>query len=278
MKQEIELQYNPRTTVPDVNIYIARGEKESQAARDRYAFQSDVRYGRGPLADLDFFPSAKPGSPLAIFIHGGYWRGRDKKDYTFVANGLMPSGCAVAVMNYDLCPNVTLPEIVQQIKDGLEWIASQAGAWGFDAKNIFVFGHSAGAHLIAAVLAQTGQPYQLKPGLIKKAYLLSGVYNVEPVLDISVNEEIKLKPEQVHAMSPINFSFDPSVAYEVIVGGAEPRDWIGESNNMAEHLKKQGCKVGHHVLAGLNHYSLMFELETPEGFISKIISDDIKAA
>lgn len=275
MIEKIELQYNPRTTVPDVDIYIRRGEKQSETARKRYPFESDVRYGKGPLADLDFFPSVKRGSPLAIFIHGGYWRGRDKKDYTFVANGLMPSGCAVAVMNYDLCPKVELPDIVLQIKEGLEWIAAQADAWGFDAKNIFVFGHSAGAHLIAAVLAQTGQPYQLAPGIIKKAYLLSGVYNVEPVLHISVNEEVKLRPDQVQAMSPINYKFDPSIDYEVIVGGAEPRDWIGESKNMADHLKRQGCKVGLHILENLNHYSLMFELETPEGFISNIISKDI---
>lgn len=276
MNEAIERQYNPRTTVPDVNIYTERGEEQSVSARNRHPFESDVRYGQGPLADLDFFPAAKPGSPLAVFIHGGYWRARDKKDYSFVANGLIPSGCAVAVMNYDLCPKVTLPEIVQQIKDGLEWIAAQAEKWGFDPKNIFVFGHSAGAHLIAAVLAQTGQPYQIKSGVIKKAYLLSGVYNVEPVLHISVNEEVKLKPDQVHAMSPINFKFDPSVDYEVIVGGAEPRDWIGESKNMAAHLQNQGCKVGLHILDGLNHYSLMFELETPEGFISKIITDDFE--
>lgn len=277
MNEAIELQYNPRTTVPDVNIYIKRGEEHSQAARDRYSFKGDVRYGSGPLADLDFFPSTRPGAPLAIFIHGGYWRGRDKRDYTFVANGLMPSGCAVAVMNYDLCPSVELPQIVQQIKDGLEWIAGKSEEWDFDSKNIFVFGHSAGAHLIAAVLAQTGQSYQLKPGIIKKAYLLSGVYNVEPVLHISVNDEVKLRAEQVHAMSPINFKFDPSIDYEVIVGGAEPRDWIGESANMAQHLRRQGCKVGHHVLEGLNHYSLMFEIETPEGFISDIITKDIQA-
>jgi arylformamidase len=278
MNPAIESQFNPRTTVPDVGIYTSRGDKLSAEARARYKFESDVRYGKGPLADLDFFPAKTAGRPLVVFLHGGYWRARDKKDYSFVVNGLIDADCSVAVMNYDLCPAVKLSEIVQQVKDGLVWLTAQSARWGFDPKQIFVSGHSAGAHLLAAVLAQTGQPYQLPAGIIKKAYLLSGVYDVEPVLEISVNEEIRLLPEEVHAMSPLRFKFSPETSYEILVGGGEPRDWIRESSRFAEHLKNQGCAVYYQTMSDLNHYSLMFEFETPEGFISARIRQDIEAS
>ena len=278
MNPAIESQFNPRTTVPDVGIYTSRGDKLSAEARARYTFESDVRYGTGPLADLDFFPAKSAGRPLVVFLHGGYWRARDKKDYSFVVNGLVSADCSVVVMNYDLCPAVKLSEIVQQVKDGLVWLASQAERWDFDPKQIYVSGHSAGAHLLAAVLAQTGESYQLPTGIIKKAYLLSGVYDVEPVLDISVNEEIRLLPEEVHAMSPLRFTFSPETSYEILVGGGEPRDWIRESSRFAEHLKHQGCAVHYQTIGDLNHYSLMFEFETPEGLISSRIRKDLEAS
>ena len=277
MNPAIEAQYNPRTTVPDVAIYTDRGDQLSEQARQTYPFKADIRYGTGLLATLDLFPAARPDRPLVIFLHGGYWRARDKNDYSFVVNSLISADCSVVVMNYDLCPTVKLSEIVQQVKEGIEWIAGQAEQWGFNPNKILAFGHSAGAHLIAAVLAQTGQPYQLAPGIIQKAYLISGVYDVEPVLEISVNAQICLLPEEVHAMSPLNFSFDPATAYEVFAGGGEPRDWIGESTRFAEHLKKNGCATYHETIGDLNHYSIMYELETPEGVIAKRIRQDIEA-
>ncbi len=277
MNPAIEAQFNPRTTVPDVDIYTVRGDKLSEQARQRYSFEANVRYGDGPLATLDYFPASRPGRPLVVFLHGGYWRARDKDNYTFVVEGLISADCSVVVMNYDLCPAVKLSEIVQQVKDGFEWIANQSGRWGFDPKQIFAFGHSAGAHLIAAILAQTGESYQLPKGIIKKAYLISGVYDVAPVLDMSINAEIRLLPEEVEAMSPLNFSFDPETDYEVYAGGAEPRDWIAESSRFAEHLTKNGCAVYHATLDDLNHYSLMFELETPEGLLAQRIRQDVLA-
>jgi arylformamidase len=141
---------------------------------------------------------------------------------------------------------------------------------------MLVSGHSAGAHIIAATLAQTGAGFQLKQHAIKKAYLISGVFDVEPVLEISVNDEVHLKPADVLALSPVRHPFAANVDYEVVVGGAEPRDWIGESTRMAAHLKSMGCRVGLHELPGLNHYSVLHEMDSPAGYISKLVARDLK--
>jgi len=85
-----------------------------------------------------------------------------------VVNGILPLDCSVVVMNYDLCPAVTVQQIVGQTKRGLEWVEKQAAAWQIDPAQIYVSGHSAGAHIIAATLAQTGAEFQLKHHNIKK--------------------------------------------------------------------------------------------------------------
>lgn len=277
MNEAIEKQYNPRTTVtPDELVrFTELGARLSEEARQKYAGRYDLRFGDGPLENADFFYCGKPNRPLMVFFHGGYWRARDKKDYSFVVNGVLPLDCSVVVMNYDLCPAVTVHEIVAQTKRGLEWVHQQAQSWQVDVNQIYVSGHSAGAHIIAATLAQTGADFQLKQHQIKKAYLISGVFDVEPVLEISVNEEVKLQPSDVQVLSPVRHPFASDVAYEVIVGGAEPKDWIGESERMAAHLTRQGCKVGLHVLPGLNHYTVLHEMDRPEGFISRLFANDI---
>lgn len=277
MNEAIEKQYNPRTTVtPEQLVHFSElGARLSAEARQKYVGRYDLRFGDGPLENADFFYCGKPNRPLMVFFHGGYWRARDKKDYSFVVNGILPLDCSVVVMNYDLCPAVTVQQIVAQTKRGLEWIAKQVKQWQVDGEQIYVSGHSAGAHIIAATLAQTGAAFQLKDHNIKKAYLISGVFDVEPVLQITVNEEIKLKPSDIHELSPIRYPFAANVAYEVIVGGAEPKDWIGESERMAAHLRAQGCQVGLHVLPGLNHYTVLHEMDRPEGFVSKLFARDI---
>ena len=278
MNEAVEKQYNPRTTITPEQLaaYTELGTRSSQAARERFKGVYDLRYGTGPLETADFFHCGQPNAPVMIFFHGGYWRARDKKDYSFVVNGLLPLGCSVVVMNYDLCPAVTVAQIVDQTRRGLQWVAQQAAGWGVDGNKTLVSGHSAGAHIIAATLAQTGADFQLKQHAIKKAYLISGVFDVEPVLEISVNDEVHLKPTDILTLSPVRHPFAANVDYEVVVGGAEPRDWIGESTRMAAHLKSMGCRVGLHELPSLNHYSVLHEMDSPAGYISKLVARDLK--
>ncbi|MDP4908691.1 MAG: alpha/beta hydrolase [Burkholderiaceae bacterium] len=277
MNEAIEKQYNPRATVtPEHLAELSEFDARlSEQTRQKYVGVYDLRFGEGPLETADFFYCGKPNRPLMVFFHGGYWRARDKKDYSFIANGILPLDCSLVVMNYDLCPAVTVQEIVRQTKRGLEWVARQAAGWQIDPAQLYVSGHSAGAHIIAATLAQTGAAFELKHHKIKKAYLISGVFDVEPVLQISVNEEVKLKPEDVAELSPIRYPFSSAVGYEVIVGGVEPKDWIGESERMAAHLRAQGCEVGLHILPGLHHFSVLHEMDRPEGYVSKLFARDI---
>ena len=103
MNEAVEKQYNPRTTITPEQLatYTELGARSSQAARERFKGVYDLRYGTGPLETADFFHCGQPNAPVMVFFHGGYWRARDKKDYSFVVNGVLPLGCSVVVMNYE---------------------------------------------------------------------------------------------------------------------------------------------------------------------------------
>src|SRR4030095_14726728 len=128
-------------------------EKRPPAARADFSPQLDLRYGAGPKETLDLFVPAGPFAAVFVFFHGGYWRALDKSDFSFVAPPLLARGIAVAVVNYDLCPDVSIATIVDECRRAIAWLVSDGGGRGASAERIVVGGHSAGGHLAAMLLA-----------------------------------------------------------------------------------------------------------------------------
>ena len=275
---DIETQFNPRHAVANVEEHAARFARLSAAARERHRPLLDVRYGSGPLATLDVFRAAQPGAPLHVFLHGGYWRGRDKSDCSYIADALVPLGITTVVMNYDLCPQVELPAIVDQVHAGLAWVHEHAQEWGADPSCYTASGHSAGAHLIAAALARHADAATRPAGMPSAALLISGVYELEPVLAISVNKEIRLRPEQVAPMSPMRQAPCRPVRLVVSVGGAETQGFIGQSEAFARHCAELGAEARFVNLAGRDHYTIMHLLETPQGELARCIAREMRQA
>lgn len=268
---DIESQYNPRKAVPDVERFTRRTAEWSARARQRLAdARLDLRYGEGRLATLDVFPAAGAGAPVHVFLHGGYWRGRDKSDYSYVAGALVPMGITTVVMNYDLCPAVELPAIVRQVREGFQWIHAHAQEWGGDPAAITASGHSAGAHLIAAALPCAGEA--LAPWAPRAATLVSGIYELEPVLSISVNQEIRLRPEQVDALSPMRHPPHPAVPLVLVAGGAEPTSWVKQSHDFAKACTEAGGSALYVEVPGAHHYSVMSGLEDAGGLLARLIA------
>ena len=107
------------------------------------------------------------------------------------------------------------------------------------------------------------------------ALLISGVYELEPVLSISVNQEIRLRPEQVAPMSPMRQPPCVPVRLTVAVGGAETQGFIGQSEAFARHCAAHGADARFLNFAGRDHYTVMQLLEAPEGELAKLIARDL---
>lgn len=271
-REDHEWQYNPRLSVPGFERYAARAAELSRAARGRRPGRCDIAYGPTPLSTLDVFPAGRTDAPLHVFLHGGYWRGRDKADYSYLADALVPHGVTVVVMNYDLCPRAELPAIAAQVREGLRWIHGHAAELGGDPDRLTASGHSAGAHLVAMALAGTGtgaEAGRLPEGMLKAAVLISGIYELEPVLGISVNETIRLRPEQVDALSPMRRPPGPGTRLDIVAGGAETPAWKAQSRDFAQACRQRGADCTHHEIAGQDHFSIMTLAETPEGPLAR---------
>ena len=104
----LDEQYNNRARVPDYARHLGHWAEASALSRSRSNCRLDLRYGDGALENLDVFPTAAPGAPVLVFLHGGYWRALDKSDFSFVAPVFTQAGAMVVVPNYALCPTVTV--------------------------------------------------------------------------------------------------------------------------------------------------------------------------
>lgn len=263
--EDFERQYNPRQAVPDHQRKIDARVTVSAEARCRIEGVYDLRYGPGPLEVLDVFPAEADDAPVQIYIHGGYWRAQDKSDVSFLAEPFAAAGACVVIVNYDLCPNVTLPEIIAEMVRALTWTHGNIAEWGGDPKRIFISGNSAGAHLGAMMLAHDWRADGLPEDLIKGAALLTGVYDPEPILGISVNQEIGLTRDMLASVSPLQNLPRRDLPLLVPVGGGETDEWIKQTRVYVDQCQANGIGAEYMELPGADHFDMTAAMGDEDG-------------
>ena len=108
--------YDNRAAVPDHPAIIDGWARDAAGFRDSHPFEMDRVYGARPRNRFDFIQAPLDnGGPLIVFIHGGYWRSLEKSSFSHMAAGPLAHGLSVAIPEYSLCPDVTLPKNDVQI-------------------------------------------------------------------------------------------------------------------------------------------------------------------
>ena len=114
--QDLSRQMMPRIAVPDHEHWLVEDLALSEDLKGRISIIPDQRYGDGPRQVADLFPATRPGGPIVLFFHGGFWRALSKDHVAHVAGPLVEGGASVVVPGYDLCPTVPL-HAVQAVLD-----------------------------------------------------------------------------------------------------------------------------------------------------------------
>ena len=217
---EIDRAYDPSLEVADL-AGIRRGYAEqSERARRTLEYVPKVPFGPTLEEHVDIFPAQRPGAPVLLFIHGGYWRANTAQNFSCVALGPAELGMTVVVMNYALCPHVTLDEITRQARAAVAWVIRNIEQYNGDPQRIVVAGHSAGAHL-AAMCLQTpwSAQYGLADDCIRAALLVSGVFDIAPLRYSYLQPMIQLDEGIILRNSPM-FGIRASKAETLLTWGS----------------------------------------------------------
>jgi arylformamidase len=246
MSLDLEAEYNNRARVPEHAAIIAGWAAESKAYRNLNPPRV-IAYGPGERHTLDLF-DAGPG-PAVMFIHGGYWQALDKSFFSHMARGLNALGVSVAVPSYDLCPDVRIGDIVEQMRAACSIVHRASNA------PVIVAGHSAGGHLAACLLATEGH--------VPAAYAISGLFELKPLIATSINEKLKLDAAEAEALSPLLWPAPEAKTLDAIVGGDESGEYHRQSEAIVAAWGESGVETRCESIAGANHFTVIAPLADP---------------
>lgn len=269
--------------------YFKKCEEMTKEARSSINCELDIPYGKTERTKYDIYGTNLPkDAPIFIFIHGGYWQEFTKDLSAFPASSLVSQGIKVIICGYDLCPNVSLTEIVSEIKFFLEKILRDA--YNSGSRKIWIAGHSAGAHLAASILhdnnwlnSMTEKGYR---NLLKGLILIAGVYDLEPLLTTSMNDALQLTPEEIklYSFAPIeqNDSSKESIIEDlkviVTVGECDSPIFIEESKRYSQKLLKFVDQVEFLLLRNnIDHFDIVENLVHCDFRLTKLILQHFKS-
>ena len=240
-KAALDAAYNNTAAVPGSAQIVAGWQARSERLRPS---SREMIYGEKPRNKLDFF-EARPGAPLLVFIHGGYWQNRSKDVFSCLAAGPLAHGISVAMVGYTLAPDIRLEGIVAEIGAALDFLD----------RDLVVSGWSAGGHLTAMAMTHP----RVKAGLA-----ISGIYDLEPMRLSYINEKLRLDEAEVKRNSPMLL---PSSGKPLVLayGTAELPELQRQSQEYAKVCRGTTLLA----LEGLNHFTILEELASPSGALTR---------
>ncbi len=263
----LELQYDSRARSPELHhereAWESRVIPLAQAMRASAAAALDISYGPHPRQKIDLFFVENSDRPLMIFIHGGYWKQRHKDEFAWMASAFTDRDINFATIGYPLCPQVRIGDIVASVQLALRFLRDNAGRFGFDADRMHLAGHSAGAHLTAMMATADIATSEAAPELLKSITCVSGLYDLEPLQLVKVNDEIRLDQPTVDAFSPLRLCPRPGIAITLTVGAREAEEFVRNTTELDQAWRDCGRVVSLIRADDAHHFNVLDHFATP---------------
>ncbi|WP_019954490.1 alpha/beta hydrolase [Yoonia vestfoldensis] len=221
---DLDEAYANAAYIPGGADYPDRWAAQAASFRQSARCELDLVYGESDRQRFDLFHPDRLARGVVIFVHGGYWLRFDKSFWSHLAAGPLALGWAVAMPSYDLCPKVGIPQIGDQIVRAIDVIARRVPG------PVRLVGHSAGGQLVARAMApRHGAAWQQRVACVVP---VSPVADLAPLMQTTMNADLRITPEIAQAESPVN-SPVPPCPVTVWVGGAERPAFVEQATKLA---------------------------------------------
>ena len=252
--EKLEHEYSPSEWAKRPYVeYVPLFQEGSELARSRLASKLYIdSYGSRKRNLIAWSPSTSRDE-IFVWIHGGYWQGSSIEEALIGADDLVAQGFGFAAIEYTLAPEISVAEIVDECVAALAWLRERSAN-----KSIILGGHSAGAHLALAV-AQRSQ--------VDRLVLVSGIFDLRPIAETSINEPLGLTETEAFAISPISAPFPFACTTEVLVGGDESPSFYAQAKAAVDYLKDNGSPARLITIDGLDHFDIILSGQHLKSFL-----------
>lgn len=255
----------------------------SLARLSEYTVHEDIPYGNHRLNQLDIYvPGEKLNQtglnlPIVIYFYGGCWGGcltLEKENYVFVAEALTSNNYIAILADYRRYPEVKFSQLMNDAKKSVEWVRSNIYRYGGNPENIFLMGHSSGAHMAVMLSLDESylqaQTYQSIKGFVG----LAGPYDFLPFT--KPYQKILFGPEQKYPQSqPINFVDGNEPPLLLLYGNQDPTVFPVNIKSLTNKVQKLGGQVEAHIYDDIDHFSILGALSKPYQKKQPILGDII---
>ncbi len=237
----------------------------------------DIPYGPSPTDFrnwLDVYaPSDAAAAPVVMFVHGGAWASGDKSEYVELGRTLAGYyGIVAVVINYRLSPDVVHPAHTEDATLAAVWTLENIADYGGDPTEVFLFGHSAGGHIVS--LMSTDESFFEAQGHstheIAGVISMSGLYNLNAVVPALLGTIYDtfgtLNPAYLAEVSPATHVGDWQPPFLIEYAETDLPTFDRQARNFYRNLTRHGSPA---TLARFDGYTHVSEIEaistkTPE--------------
>ena len=232
-------------------------------SRDGYRVDRGLAYGTNRRQVLDVYVPDDGTRParVVVFFYGGAWRGGSRNYYRFLGQALTRCGFVVVIPDYRVSPEVRFPAFVEDGAAALRWVHENIAAYGGDADDIWLVGHSAGAHIAALLvtddryLAAEGVP----PASIRGFVGLAGPYAIDPLKYRSTREAFAglTSPQVAQPMTYVDGEEPPML---LLHGADDGTVWPVNSHAFAERVNAAGGRAEVVEVPDTGHIGILLSL------------------
>ena len=243
-----------------------------------YARTTNIVYGDANRLKLDAYkPTGKNATQkVVIFFYGGDWQSGQKRDYRFVAQALASRGFVAVMPDYRLWPEVQFPTFVEDGARAIRWTHDHVAEFGGDPEQIYLMGHSAGAHIAALLTldAHYLEDVGLKRDTIRATAALAGPYDFVPPPDDRAafgmsRDQTATDPK----IQPIHFVDGKAPPMLLVHGLKDKTVDVSNATRLAERIREAGGEVSVVTYPDRAHVGVVLALAWPFRWLAPVLDD-----
>jgi arylformamidase len=265
---DLDAAYDQQAYAPNMQQLQQRWVTNSELFRSRWGMPMRFSYGKGKAEQLDVYRSRKPSGPVQVFIHGGAWRSGLAKNFAFLADLFIDRGAHLVIPDFVAVQDAggSLTVMAHQVQQAVIWVSKNALTFGGDRHQIYLSGHSSGAHLAAVALTQGRKALG---GAVKGALLVSGIYDLNGPRLSSRSAYVHFDDAVEEALSPHRHIDRIATPLILAYGSLDTPEFQRQSREFASALKAAGKRVELIQGENYNHFEFIETLANPYGILGR---------